>query len=41
MHSHMTKPATFASPSPINPSGDIAGLYLDASGVYHGFLRTK
>src|SRR6516165_8006688 len=24
----------------INPAGEIAGQYLDASNVYHGFVRT-
>ena len=24
----------------INPAGAITGTYIDASGVFHGFLRT-
>jgi hypothetical protein len=27
-------------PLSINPAGDIAGTYLDARYVYHGFVRT-
>jgi hypothetical protein len=30
-------PGTF--PWSINPAGEIAGQYIDANGVYHGFLR--
>ena len=25
----------------LNPAGDIAGYYVDAANVFHGFLRTK
>ena len=33
---------TLGGPPPsVNPAGDIAGTYVDASGVEHGFLRTR
>jgi hypothetical protein len=32
--------ATATYPDSINNGGDITGYYVDASNVYHGFLRT-
>ena len=34
-----TGPFQGTLPEAINPAGAIAGLYLDASSLYHGFLR--
>jgi hypothetical protein len=35
-----TGPHQGTFPSDVNPAGAITGYYIDADGVYHGFLRT-
>src|SRR3974390_1013214 len=31
--------STVTVPSQVNPAGETVGAYIDASGVFHGFLR--
>lgn len=33
--------STFTFAAAINPKGEVAGAFIDASGVVHGFVRTR